>query len=216
MRPHSKAGHLRQVQPHRSPSIGTGVQARRRAKLAVLAARTELRRGNRSMCSRMSGCSFSRQRMFETRTGATPVCLAMAAPLRNSPLSMRACHSRASAKRRTIFGSSGGLAGGGSARFAGFETTRRKVLLPSPLARRTPLLAIRRGSARLHCNDKPLLIHRCGCALATHVRPRASGARSAFGSSRGSNPLGRARFSILRARSLRPVSDLSFVGGGPW
>ena len=104
MRPHSKAGHLRQVQPHRSPSIGTGVQARRRAKLAVLAARTELRRGNRSMCSRMSGCSFSRQRMFETRTGATPVCLAMAAPLRNSPLSMRACRERQEANDFREFG----------------------------------------------------------------------------------------------------------------
>jgi hypothetical protein len=56
---------------------------------------------------------------------------------RDFPRSSIARRKRAFSRSRTILGTSGGFAGGGSGRFAGFETTRRKFLLPSPLGRKS-------------------------------------------------------------------------------
>jgi len=146
--------------------------------------------GRRSMCARMSGCSFSRRRMFETRTGPTLVCLAMAAPLRKSPLSMSDCHSRASAKSRTICGSSRGSGAGGSERLAGFETTKRKFLLPSPLGRRS----LRDRSPE-------------GISGASLRLRRSSGLESLL-SVRYARSVSRARRHLGRSRCLRQLSWL--------
>jgi hypothetical protein len=76
--------------------------------------------------------------MFETLYGWSPERTASSARVRSSPRSMSPCHSRASARSRTISGTSGGFGGFGGARsglFAGFETTSLRFLLPSPLGR---------------------------------------------------------------------------------
>jgi len=78
--------------------------------------------------------------MFDTRYGWSPERTASSARVRSSPRSIMPFHSRASARSRTISGTSGGFGGFGGARsgfFAGFETTSLRFLLPSPLGRRT-------------------------------------------------------------------------------